>query len=138
MKWNFIMTANIIIFAHRGASGYEYENTFKAFDRALELGSNGLESDCWLLDDDSVAVHHDKFIPIAKKFPKNITRMTKNTLSSIRLPNGESIPLIQDFFSRYEYAKDLNGDLIKFSIDLQDPKVGTRLAEIIDDYNLKD
>lgn len=132
------MTADIIVFAHRGASGYEFENTFKAFDKAVELGCNGLETDCWLLADGSVAVHHNKFIPIAKKFSKNITKLTKDTLSSIRLPNGESIPLIQDLFSKYEHTKDLNRNLIKFSIDLQDPIVGAALAGIIDDFDMTD
>ncbi|MBN2157602.1 MAG: glycerophosphodiester phosphodiesterase [Candidatus Lokiarchaeota archaeon] len=127
-----------IIFAHRGASGYEYENTISAFDKAVELGANGIEIDCWLLKDGSIAIHHDRFIHTAGKFPKNISKMTKEDLNCIQLPNGSTIPLIQEVFGRYKTSRDLNGVPIKFSIDLQDLKVGMVLARIIVELNLVD
>lgn len=39
------MTRNISIFAHRGASGYALENTFKAFEKAKKMGADGIELD---------------------------------------------------------------------------------------------
>ncbi len=33
-----------IVFAHRGASGYEYENSMPAFEKAIELGADGLRN----------------------------------------------------------------------------------------------
>src|SRR5436853_495582 len=33
------------VLAHRGASGYAPENTFAAFDRAIEMGAPGAETD---------------------------------------------------------------------------------------------
>ena len=36
------------IFAHRGASGYEPENTLEAFALAIEQGADGIELDVQL------------------------------------------------------------------------------------------
>lgn len=47
------------IWAHRGASGYEPENTMAAFKRAIELGADGVETDAFLTADDVVVLSHD-------------------------------------------------------------------------------
>jgi glycerophosphoryl diester phosphodiesterase len=46
-------------FAHRGARAERRENTIDAFQRALELGANGLESDAWVTADGVVVLDHD-------------------------------------------------------------------------------
>lgn len=46
-------------FAHRGARAERRENTLDAFQRALELGATGLESDAWLSADGEVILDHD-------------------------------------------------------------------------------
>lgn len=53
------MTNSIPIFAHRGASGYALENTFKAFEKARKLGADGVEIDIQLTKDDELIVYHD-------------------------------------------------------------------------------
>ena len=45
------MTKYIPIYAHRGASGYAFENTFEAFEKAQELNANGIELDVQLSED---------------------------------------------------------------------------------------
>lgn len=45
--------------AHRGASGYAPENTRKAFDRALALGSDAIETDVQLTADGELVLFHD-------------------------------------------------------------------------------
>jgi glycerophosphoryl diester phosphodiesterase len=46
-------------FAHRGARSERRENTIDAFQRALELGATGLESDAWVTSDGTVVLDHD-------------------------------------------------------------------------------
>ena len=36
---------NILVWAHRGASGIMPENTLPAFEKAVELGADGVELD---------------------------------------------------------------------------------------------
>jgi glycerophosphoryl diester phosphodiesterase len=47
------------IIAHRGASRERPENTMPAFERALELGVDGIELDVHATRDGIVVVHHD-------------------------------------------------------------------------------
>lgn len=47
------------IIAHRGASRERPENTLPAFQRAIELGADGVELDVHLHSDGVLRVHHD-------------------------------------------------------------------------------
>lgn len=47
------------IFAHRGASSFQLENTFPAFKKALEIGADGIELDIQLSKDGILIVFHD-------------------------------------------------------------------------------
>lgn len=51
--------AFIPVFAHRGASAYALENTFQAFEKALELGADGIELDIHFSKDGLPVVYHD-------------------------------------------------------------------------------
>ncbi|MCM3389284.1 glycerophosphodiester phosphodiesterase [Ureibacillus chungkukjangi] len=53
------MTKRIPIFAHRGASGYALENSFKAFEKARKLGADGIELDVQCTKDNCLVVFHD-------------------------------------------------------------------------------
>ena len=49
----------ICVQAHRGASGYAPENTLPAFQKAIELGADGIETDIHYTRDGRFAVCHD-------------------------------------------------------------------------------
>jgi glycerophosphoryl diester phosphodiesterase len=51
--------ADMIVIAHRGASGYAPEHTFAAYDLALELGADYLEQDLQMTRDGVLVVLHD-------------------------------------------------------------------------------
>lgn len=54
------------IFAHRGASGwdtkYAPENTMPAFEKAIEMGADGIELDVQLTKDGEIVICHDEKI----------------------------------------------------------------------------
>ena len=50
------------VWAHRGASGYCPENTMAAFEKAVEMGADGIELDVQLTKDDQIVVLHDEWI----------------------------------------------------------------------------
>ena len=54
MKFN-----KVIVEAHRGASGYEHQNTMKAFDKAIELKADAIELDIRKTKDGKIVVVHD-------------------------------------------------------------------------------
>lgn len=51
-----------LVWAHRGASGYAPENTLISFQKAVELGADGIELDVQLTKDDQIVVIHDEWI----------------------------------------------------------------------------
>ena len=52
----------IQVWAHRGASGYAPENTLDAFQKAIDMGADGIELDVQLTKDGKVVVVHDEVI----------------------------------------------------------------------------
>ena len=56
-----------LIFAHRGASGLvPFENTLDAFQKAIEVGADGIELDIRKTSDDVIIVNHNPTIKEAK------------------------------------------------------------------------
>lgn len=51
-----------LIWAHRGASGYLPENTLPAFQKAADLGADGVELDIQYTKDRKIVVVHDEFL----------------------------------------------------------------------------
>lgn len=61
-EWYKNMSNKILIWAHRGASGYLPENTLPAFRKAAELGADGVELDIQMTKDGEIVVCHDETI----------------------------------------------------------------------------
>jgi glycerophosphoryl diester phosphodiesterase len=49
-------------YAHRGASGYYPENTMLAFQKAIEMGCEGIETDVQLTKDGVLVICHDELL----------------------------------------------------------------------------
>ena len=47
----------ILCFAHRGARGYEPENTLRAFEKAVNLGAKWIELDVYPVENELVIIH---------------------------------------------------------------------------------
>lgn len=51
-----------LVWGHRGASGYMPENTLPSFEKAIELGADGIELDIHKTKDGQIVVIHDELI----------------------------------------------------------------------------
>ena len=51
-----------LVWAHRGASGYAPENTLPAFQKAFQMGADGIELDVQMTKDGELVVCHDETI----------------------------------------------------------------------------
>ena len=87
------------VIAHRGASGYEYENSRAAFRRAIMLDADGVELDIHATLDGGIVVHHDVEIPGVGP----IAHLTLAEARQLRIPNGETVPTLAEIL-------DLVGD----------------------------
>jgi glycerophosphoryl diester phosphodiesterase len=78
------------IIAHRGASGYEYENSRAAFRRAVMLDADGVELDIHATRDGGIVVHHDPDLPGIGP----ISQLSLVEARQVLLRNGESVPIL--------------------------------------------
>jgi glycerophosphoryl diester phosphodiesterase len=78
------------VIAHRGASGYEYENSRAAFRRAVMLDADGVELDVHCTRDGAIVVHHDPIIPGVG----SIDQLSLSEAREVRIRNGEQLPVL--------------------------------------------
>jgi len=86
------------IIAHRGVSRERLENTIPAFQRAIDLGADGVELDVHVTRDGTVVVHHDPVIRGASSDPaldgRPICQLTTAEVASFRLADGGPVPTL--------------------------------------------
>ncbi len=76
---------SIPVFAHRGASAYALENSFRAFEKALELGADGIELDIQLSKEGIPVVYHDPQLSRLVGINKLVNECTVEELLSFKL-----------------------------------------------------
>ena len=127
-----------IIFAHRGASVASSMHSISAFQRAIDCGADGLETDAWIMKDGEVILHHDEYIVDNKN---NTIKIPKSSLSEIKklsLSNGEKILTIIEFLERFAHKKTKSNKNIQFSIDLQNLNAGEKIVQILHEFDAID
>ena len=72
------------IFGHRGAMGYEIENTLVSFKKSVEMGA-GIETDVQLTKDEKLVCLHDAIFRIDSKW-YNAKDLTFNELKALKEP----------------------------------------------------
>jgi len=102
-----------LIIAHRGASGYIPENTMKAFEKALEMKSDGIELDVHMSKDGHLIVCHDERVDRTTNgsgFIKDLSLLELKELDAGSWFNedftGEKIPTLDEVFELIEH-KDI-------------------------------
>ncbi|HMU60415.1 MAG TPA: glycerophosphodiester phosphodiesterase [Gemmatimonadales bacterium] len=85
--------------AHRGASGYAFENSPAAFREAVARGADGVELDVHATADGGIVVHHDPVLTGGSP----LDSLTLAEATAALLPNGEPVPSLAT-------ALDLIGD----------------------------
>ncbi len=80
-----------LIIAHRGAAGYEVENSLAAFRTAGDLGADAVELDIHSTADGALVVHHGE-----KVGDHHIAHCTLAEVREHPLANGEPIPTLPE------------------------------------------
>jgi glycerophosphoryl diester phosphodiesterase len=86
----------IRVIGHRGAAGYEPENTLRSFRRALEIGVHGIELDVHLSKDRRVVVIHDPTVDRTTNGHGYVRDLSFEELSKLDAGMGERIPLLEE------------------------------------------
>ena len=98
-----------LIMAHRGASGYAPENTMAAFEKALEMGTEGIELDVHMTADGEIVVIHDHTVDRTSDGKGMVGALTLEEIREFDFGSwfdpkfkGQSIPTLRDVFELLE------------------------------------
>ncbi|NVM04209.1 MAG: hypothetical protein HWN67_17895 [Candidatus Helarchaeota archaeon] len=117
---------NFTIIAHRGASGYKFENSISAFKMAIELKANMIETDAQITKDGVIILNHDNSIKKTTNQKGLISKLSLDELKKIPLKNGESMPTYQELL-----------DISKGNIEINLEIKARRVEKLVTDITLK-
>ncbi|WP_339887547.1 glycerophosphodiester phosphodiesterase family protein [uncultured Flavobacterium sp.] len=83
-----------LIIGHRGAMGYETENTLLSFQKALDLFVDMIEIDVYLIKTGELVVFHDKTLKRLASSLENIEDLTLEEVKNINLIGNHQIPTL--------------------------------------------
>ncbi|SHF94452.1 glycerophosphoryl diester phosphodiesterase [Flavobacterium fluvii] len=88
--------SSILKIAHRGAKGYQPENTLIAFQKALDLKVDGIELDIHLSSDGEIIVIHDETIDRTTDGKGFVNKLSLQELKAFRIENGHDQRLLAE------------------------------------------
>jgi len=86
----------MLIYAHRGSSGTEPENTIRAFRQAIADGAGGVELDVHLSSDGVPVVIHDRDVSRTTNGKGNIDELNLGKIKGLDAGNGERVPTLTE------------------------------------------
>jgi glycerophosphoryl diester phosphodiesterase len=116
----------VLRIGHRGAAGYEPENTLRSFEAAVRLGADMTELDVHICSSGELVVIHDESVDRTTNGSGFIRNMTLGELKTLDAGKGEKIPTLKEVFSK------LLGR-ISVNIELKGPRTAEPVKEFIDD-----
>lgn len=131
-------------FAHRGFSGKYPENTMLAFEKALEVGIDGIELDVHLTKDGELVIIHDETVDRTTNGTGVVAEMTLNELKKLDASyifegkyGVNPIPTLREYF---ELVKDTG---IVTNIELKTginpyPGIEEKTLAMIDEFGLRE
>jgi glycerophosphoryl diester phosphodiesterase len=81
---------------HRGAAGYEPENTLVSFQKAIDMGVDGIELDVHLSNDGQIMVIHDETIDRTTNGRGVVRKLSLQELKSFRTEKLQEIPTLSE------------------------------------------
>ena len=94
---------------HRGASGYEPENTLISFQKAINLGADMVELDVHLTKDKEVIVMHDETLDRTTNAKGELKKKNLAEIKKIRTKeNNQEIPTLQEVIDEVKGKVEIN------------------------------
>jgi len=96
---------------HRGASGYEPENTLISFQKAIDLNADGIELDVHLSSDGELVVIHDETIDRTTNGKGSVNKLSLKELKVSRINDSQEIPTLIEVFDLVRRRSFINIEL---------------------------
>ncbi len=94
----YIVAFRMFITGHRGVCGYEPENTFRSFQKAIDCGVDALELDVHLSKDNYLVVIHDYRVERTTNGQGLVSVYTREELQQLDAGKGEKIPRLDEVY----------------------------------------
>jgi glycerophosphoryl diester phosphodiesterase len=117
----------ILKIGHRGAKGYEPENTLVSFEKAIQMGADGIELDVHLSSDGHLVVIHDETIDRTTNGKGIVNQMTLRELKSFCINDKHEIPTLQEVL-------DLVNKRCFINIELKNQDTAEKAVQLIEKY----
>ena len=101
----------ILKIGHRGAKGHEPENTLISFQKAIDLGADGIELDVHLSYDGAIMVIHDETIDTTTNGKGFVNTMSLQELKRFRIEKEQQIPTLPEVFDLVKQQCFINVEL---------------------------
>jgi len=101
-----------LAFAHRGGARHQPENSWRAFEHAVQLGYAYLETDTRSTADGKLIAFHDAELDRVTDRTGAVRKLTWKEVSAARINGTEEIPLLEDLIGSFPE--------LRFNIDLKD------------------
>jgi glycerophosphoryl diester phosphodiesterase len=83
---------------HRGAKGYEPENTLLSFQKAIDIGVDGIELDVHLSSDLAIMVIHDETLDRTTNGKGFVNELSLQELKTFQIEKENTIPTLIEVF----------------------------------------
>jgi glycerophosphoryl diester phosphodiesterase len=98
----------MIVIGHRGSPHEALENSWSAFEKAIEAGAQRIELDVQQTKDGELVVVHDENLLRTAGVDAEIIDLNGEEIRKIKLNNGEAIPFIEEVIERILPRIELN------------------------------
>lgn len=115
---------------HRGAKGYAPENTLISFQKAIEMGVDGIELDVHLSVDGEIIVIHDTTIDRTTDGQGFVNKLSLPELKTFRIEKEHQIPTLTEVFGLVNKQCFIN-------IELKGKGTAGAVAALIEKYVLE-
>jgi glycerophosphoryl diester phosphodiesterase len=131
MALGYMLVRRPYMLAHRGASAYGPENTAAAFDRAIGLRSDGIETDVRASRDGVLVLMHDERVDRTTDGEGKVHELSFDELQRLDAGGpfnprfaGERVPTLESFLERH-------GGRLPLCLEVKQPGVEERLVELV-------
>ncbi|HOS41511.1 MAG TPA: glycerophosphodiester phosphodiesterase family protein, partial [Spirochaetota bacterium] len=102
---------SFLVIGHRGACGYEPENTLRSFEKAIALGAHMVELDVHRCRTGELVVIHDNRLERTTNGSGYVAEKTLDELRALDAGGGERIPLLREVVERVGVRAAINIEL---------------------------
>ena len=101
----------MLLISHRGCTSHGPENSWSAFEQAIQIGCHRIEMDLQLTADNEIIIMHDDSLDRTTNIKEKVSKLTLREIRNIKLTNGESIPEFTEIIDKYLSVIEINAEI---------------------------